>query len=85
LEVIYGAWAVPPMWMFFNPGPRVWGEPDGAQGIINLGNYMGPYAFHPGGVNTAFCDGSVRFLGEALEPAAFAGLLSRDGGEAVSE
>ncbi len=85
LEVIYGAWAVPPMWMFFVSVPTVWGEPDSPRGIINRGNYAGPYAFHPGGVNTAFCDGSVRFLADGLEPDAFAGLLSRDGGEAVAE
>jgi len=80
-DVASGAWAVPPVWLFFVSGTTVWGEPNSPRGIINLGNFMGPYAFHPGGANTAFCDGSVRLLDTGMAPTVFAGLLSRDGGE----
>lgn len=39
---------------------------------------------HPGGAQSAFADGSVRFLNDSLAPAVFAALSTRAGGEVAS-
>ena len=39
---------------------------------------------HPGGVNTAFADGSVKFIKSSINNAAWVGLGTRNGGEIVS-
>jgi len=52
-------------------------------GMINRTN-GGPYAFHSGGANGAFADGSVRFLREGMTNEAFIAALSRDGGEKLA-
>jgi prepilin-type processing-associated H-X9-DG protein len=39
---------------------------------------------HPGGVNVGFCDGSVRFIKNTVNPATWAALGSIGGGEVVS-
>lgn len=41
------------------------------------------FGFHTGGVNTVFADGSVRFLDQKIAPGIIAGLVTRDGGEAL--
>jgi prepilin-type processing-associated H-X9-DG protein/prepilin-type N-terminal cleavage/methylation domain-containing protein len=40
---------------------------------------------HPGGCNFAFCDGSVRFIKETINPQTFSNLATRAGGEVISE
>jgi prepilin-type N-terminal cleavage/methylation domain-containing protein/prepilin-type processing-associated H-X9-DG protein len=40
-------------------------------------------SLHPGGCNFLFCDGSVRFVKETVNPPAFAALASRASGEVV--
>jgi hypothetical protein len=40
---------------------------------------------HPGGFLSAFADGSVRFLAETIHPAVLRALLTRNGGEVVSQ
>ena len=42
------------------------------------------WARHPGGVNFAFADGSVRFIKENRPLAVFQALATRQGGEVVS-
>jgi len=44
-----------------------------------------PFAFHTGGMNTVFGDGSVRFLNESINIQVFTALLTRAGKEAVSD
>jgi prepilin-type N-terminal cleavage/methylation domain-containing protein/prepilin-type processing-associated H-X9-DG protein len=42
-------------------------------------------SMHPGGMNAAFGDGSVRFLRQTLSIATYRALASRDGGEVFTE
>ena len=42
-------------------------------------------SYHPGGAMFNFGDGSVRFLAETMDFAAYQALFSRDGGEVVSD
>jgi prepilin-type processing-associated H-X9-DG protein len=39
---------------------------------------------HPGGVNTAFCDGSVKFIKSSISNPTWVALGTRAGGEVVS-
>jgi prepilin-type processing-associated H-X9-DG protein len=41
-------------------------------------------SFHPGGVNVSFCDGSVRFVKNSINPITWLALESIAGGEVVS-
>jgi prepilin-type N-terminal cleavage/methylation domain-containing protein/prepilin-type processing-associated H-X9-DG protein len=69
------------------PGPRAINATNGEV----LGTYPHPfyntdgtghvYAFHAGGANALFADGSVRFLRQSLDIATLAALVSRNGGE----
>jgi prepilin-type N-terminal cleavage/methylation domain-containing protein/prepilin-type processing-associated H-X9-DG protein len=42
------------------------------------------HSLHPGGCNFLFCDGSVRFIKETVNPQVFSNLATRAGGEVVS-
>lgn len=56
-------------------------------GTKNHGSSKGLYAArsrHPGGVNHALADASVRFISETIDLTTYHGLGSRNGGEAVS-
>ena len=41
-------------------------------------------SFHPGGVNVAFCDGSVRFVKDSVGAQVWWAIGTRNGGETVS-
>jgi prepilin-type processing-associated H-X9-DG protein len=41
-------------------------------------------SYHAGGFNTAFGDGSVRFIKRAINPAVWKALITRDGGEVIN-
>jgi prepilin-type processing-associated H-X9-DG protein len=43
-----------------------------------------PTSNHPGGVNTGFCDGSVRFIKDSINMPTWWAIGTRDGGEVVS-
>jgi prepilin-type N-terminal cleavage/methylation domain-containing protein/prepilin-type processing-associated H-X9-DG protein len=49
--------------------------------VMNCTNDNELYAFHPGGTNFAFADGSVRFLVEGIKPATFAALVTKATGD----
>ncbi len=50
---------------------------------INGSKRQGISSYHPGGVNAAFCDGSVRFLKDSTNPQLVKAMLTIDGGEQV--
>jgi prepilin-type processing-associated H-X9-DG protein len=58
---------------FAKPGPCA----------INCTNQSDVYAFHSGGANAVFADGSVRFLGEAMPLYVLAALYTRSFGEII--
>ncbi|WP_165244589.1 DUF1559 domain-containing protein [Paludisphaera soli] len=50
---------------------------------INCCNDQAVYAFHPGGANASFGDGSVRFLKATISPRTFGAVLTRANGEII--
>ena len=68
----------------------IWGMPTD-QGTppwpcaVNCTNHREIYSFHSGGANALFADGSVRFLRESISIRLLAALVSRAGGEVVSD
>jgi prepilin-type N-terminal cleavage/methylation domain-containing protein/prepilin-type processing-associated H-X9-DG protein len=45
--------------------------------------YVAARSYHPGGVNVAFCDGSVRFILDEIELAIWRATATRDGAETL--
>lgn len=73
-------------WAGFKNGITLQGStPDGVTKpgpcAINCTNAWEVYAFHTGGANAAFADGSVRFLKAGIDLRVFARLVTRAGGE----
>jgi prepilin-type N-terminal cleavage/methylation domain-containing protein/prepilin-type processing-associated H-X9-DG protein len=56
-------------------------KPSGTPVFINGNNNGELYSFHSSGANVVFCDGSVHFLQANMTPAAFAALVTAQGGE----
>lgn len=52
---------------------------------INCNNYTDVYSLHPSGANILFADGHVKFEDENMDIRDFVRLLTRNGGEVVSE
>jgi len=46
--------------------------------------WFAPRSLHPGGVQAALCDGSVRFVGNGINPTVHWAVYSRNGGEVFS-
>jgi prepilin-type processing-associated H-X9-DG protein len=90
VPVLHGPWAAPsPVWSptFSADGATAFGGGTGPC-IVNCNN-SGPsdggiYAFHSGGANFLFLDGSVKFVRESIQPLTLLSLISRQGGEVVS-
>jgi len=68
-----------------------WGAPcDGATPGLCIrapgyDQYRAARSFHPGGVNAALCDASVRFFSDTISSAAWVALGSSEGSDAVPE
>ena len=65
-----------------------WMEPtdlsiDQIQMAINAGSTE-PGSKHPGGMQAALADGSVRFISETVDPNLLRSLITRGGGEAIN-
>jgi prepilin-type N-terminal cleavage/methylation domain-containing protein/prepilin-type processing-associated H-X9-DG protein len=58
-----------------SPGPRA----------INCNNYSDVYSFHSGGAYAVFADGHLAWLDQNMEIREFVRLMTRNGGEVVSE
>jgi prepilin-type N-terminal cleavage/methylation domain-containing protein/prepilin-type processing-associated H-X9-DG protein len=56
-------------------------DPTAGCGVVNVTNHAAPYSFHPGGVNTLRCDGSVTFLRDGVSGPVLIALITRAGGE----
>ena len=53
--------------------------------VMNCNNLQGDiYAFHPGGANVSFADGTVRFLAQSIDINTLAALVTKGGGENVN-
>jgi prepilin-type processing-associated H-X9-DG protein len=52
--------------------------------MVNCSNNYSIYAFHSGGANVLYGDGSVRFLKQSATADVVAGLITRSGGEVVN-
>jgi len=64
--------------------PSDWLDPTCAQTVMTQ---LGQWAFrsnHPGGVNMAFADGSVKFIKQTISDKTWQGLGTRAGGEVIS-
>jgi prepilin-type N-terminal cleavage/methylation domain-containing protein/prepilin-type processing-associated H-X9-DG protein len=64
------------------------GPSPGGQQWVDVPNFKGAgaddfWSLHPGGCNFLFCDGSVRFLKESINPRIFSQMSTRAGGEVI--
>ncbi len=57
----------------------------GSQQLVNCSNRSRAFSWHPGGVNMALADGSVRFYNDDASPQSFVSLLTMAGGEIISD
>jgi prepilin-type processing-associated H-X9-DG protein len=53
--------------------------------MVNCSNFYSIYGLHPGGASVSLCDGSVRFLRDNLTANTVAALITRSGGEVITE
>ena len=78
-----GAWADP-----FTYAHLAGSTPDGIRGngicLINCTSNNEVFAFHPGGANFLFTDGSVHFIKETVNPLTIVSLITRAAGEIIS-
>ncbi|HEY8503192.1 MAG TPA: DUF1559 domain-containing protein [Gemmataceae bacterium] len=90
-RAVPGSYLLNAGWADYNTKVTVHGTSDdgtvieGGCCVINCNNNDEIYAFHSGGSLALFGDGGVRFLRENVPPAVVAALISRSGGEVVTD
>jgi prepilin-type N-terminal cleavage/methylation domain-containing protein len=65
-------------------GSEFYTDGDGSNQHTNYSSNNEIYAFHPGGANHTFADGSVHFIKTTVSPGVFRNLISYNGGEVLS-
>jgi prepilin-type N-terminal cleavage/methylation domain-containing protein len=65
-------------------GSEFFTDGDGSNEHTNYSSNNEVYAFHPGGANHVFADGSVHFIKKSTAAKVFAALISHAGGEILS-
>ncbi|WP_435008557.1 DUF1559 domain-containing protein [Tundrisphaera lichenicola] len=65
-------------------GSEFYIDGDGSKEHTNYSSNNEIYAFHPGGANHVFADGSVHFVKATTAPSVMAALISYNGGEVIS-
>jgi prepilin-type N-terminal cleavage/methylation domain-containing protein len=71
-------------WGWADYNSEFYTDGDGSRQHTNWSSNNEIYAFHPGGANHVFADGSVHFVKQATAPSVFVGLISPAGGEVIS-
>jgi prepilin-type N-terminal cleavage/methylation domain-containing protein/prepilin-type processing-associated H-X9-DG protein len=79
-----GAWADPFSYAHLNGSSANGIRGNGGTCVINCTSNNEIFAFHPGGANLLFADGSVHFLKETINPFTMVALVTRAGGEIIS-
>jgi prepilin-type N-terminal cleavage/methylation domain-containing protein/prepilin-type processing-associated H-X9-DG protein len=80
----WGPWAsyqVFAVWQFGSDG--ITKDGPGGPCTINCNNSQGVYAFHTGGANAVYADGSVHFLAQGMSPTTLFALVTINGGEVL--
>jgi len=75
-----GSWAEAESYMVYGLSPAC-----GMDSLMNCSNWDEIYAFHPGGANFLYGDGSARFHTEGLELELFVTLFTRAAGDIADE
>ena len=82
----WGPWAGYQVFQFNQFGSdAITKDGPGGPCTINCNNSMGVYAFHSGGANAVFADGSVRFLTQNMHPNTLFGIVTCNGGEILAD
>jgi prepilin-type N-terminal cleavage/methylation domain-containing protein len=71
-------------WGWADYNSEFYTDGDGGRQHTNWSSNNEIYAFHPGGANHVFADGSVHFIKQTTAPSTFVALISPAGGEVIS-
>ena len=71
-------------WGWADYNSEFYTDGDGSRQHTNWSSNNEIYAFHPGGANHVFADGSVHFVKQSTAPSVFVWLISPAGGEVIS-
>jgi prepilin-type N-terminal cleavage/methylation domain-containing protein len=71
-------------WGWADYNSEFYTDGDGSRQHTNWSSNNEVYAFHPGGANHVFADGSVHFIKATTAPSVFVWLISPAGGEVIS-
>jgi prepilin-type N-terminal cleavage/methylation domain-containing protein len=71
-------------WGWADYNSEFYTDGDGSRQHTNWSSNNEVYAFHPGGANHVFADGSVHFIKQSTSPATFVALISPASGEIIS-